>query len=177
MNKGLELIEAHYLFDQPGRKLGVLIHPQSIIHGLVSFADGYVLAALSAPDMRTPIAHCLAWPQASPGAGRRLDLAALGSLDFSSPDLDRFPALRLAQTALETGGWATNILSAANEMAVTAFLGGRIGFLEIARIVEESLSHAAAGLRAPATIEEAVALDAEGRRIATALIETASRSH
>jgi len=179
MNKGLELIEAHYLFNQPGDKLGVLIHPQSIVHGMVSFADGYVVAALSAPDMRTPIAHCLAWPEPSAGAGRRLDLAAIGSLDFAAPDLDRFPALRLARGALEAGGWATNILSAANEIAVMAFLAGRIGFLEIARIVEESLSTAAAKLPAPApaTIDEAVALDAEGRRIAVALTESASRFH
>jgi 1-deoxy-D-xylulose-5-phosphate reductoisomerase len=178
MNKGLELIEAHHLFGQPGERLSVLIHPQSIVHGLVSFTDGYVLAALSAPDMRTPIAHCLAWPEASPGAGRRLDLAAIGNLEFSAPDPGRFPALRLARAALDMGGSATNILSAANEIAVNAFLAGRIGFLEIARIVEQSLGQADGLLgRTPATIEEAVALDGEGRRIAAALIEAASRTH
>ena len=178
MNKGLELIEAHYLFRQPGEKLDVLIHPQSIVHGLVSFSDGYVIAALSPPDMRTPIAHCLAWPQASPGAGRKLDLAALGSLEFAPPDLDRFPALRIARSALDSGGWATNILSAANEIAVSAFLAGQIGFLEIAGIVDQALTRAASAKRAsaPASIEEAVALDAEGRRIAMQLVNAAGRS-
>jgi 1-deoxy-D-xylulose-5-phosphate reductoisomerase len=144
---------------------------------LVSFANGYVMAAMSATDMRTAIAHCLAWPDPSAGAGRQLDLAAIGSLEFTAPDEDRFPALRLARAALDAGGWATNILSAANEIAVSAFLAGRIGFLEIARIVEETLAIAAkASHRAPATIEEAVALDAEGRRTASELIEaTAAR--
>jgi 1-deoxy-D-xylulose-5-phosphate reductoisomerase len=168
MNKGLELIEAHHLFSQPSENLDVLVHPQSIVHGLVSFGDGYVIAALSPPDMRTPIAHCLAWPQPSPGAGSRLDLVAIGSLDFAPPDLDRFPALRVARVALEEGASSTNILSAANEVAVAAFLAGRIGFLEIARIVEESLEAAAATrwAKAPASIEEAISLDGEARRIA-----------
>ena len=172
MNKGLELIEAHYLFDQPGERLGVLIHPQSIVHGLVSFADGYVMAALSPPDMRTPIAHCLAWPEPSPGAGGRLDLASIAKLEFSEPDLDRFPALRIARAALDAGGSATNILSAANEIAVTAFLAEKIGFLEIARIVEETLERAAGALtaRSPETIDDAIALDSEGRRLAMELI-------
>jgi 1-deoxy-D-xylulose-5-phosphate reductoisomerase len=172
MNKGLELIEAHYLFGQPSERLGVLVHPQSVVHGLVSFTDGYVIAALSPPDMRTPIAHCLAWPDASPGAGRRLDLAALGSLEFAAPDPERFPALRIARQALDAGGGATNILSAANEIAVAAFLGGRIGFLEIARLVEETLERAQSGqsLRAPASLDAAIALDADGRRIATGLV-------
>jgi 1-deoxy-D-xylulose-5-phosphate reductoisomerase len=177
MNKGLELIEAHYLFGQPAEKLGVLIHPQSIVHGLVSFTDGYMLAALSPPDMRTPIAHCLAWPQPSPGAGRKLDLAAIAQLEFSEPDLERFPALAVARKALETGSWATNILSAANEIAVGAFLEGRIGFLEIARLVEETVARADASVttRSPETIEAAIALDAEGRRIATGLVAAATR--
>ena len=168
MNKGLELIEAHHLFAQPSENLDVLVHPQSIVHGLVSFGDGYVIAALSPPDMRTPIAHCLAWPQPSPGAGNRLDLAAIGSLDFAPPDLNRFPALRVARAALEEGGFSTNILSAANEVAVAAFLAGRIGFLEIARIVEETLEAATAArwAKAPASIDEAISLDAEGRRLA-----------
>jgi 1-deoxy-D-xylulose-5-phosphate reductoisomerase len=176
MNKGLELIEAHHLFDQPAARLAVLIHPQSIVHGLVSFSDGYVMAALSAPDMRTPIAHCLAWPEASRGSGRRLDLAELANLEFSAPDLVRFPALRIAREALEAGGAATNILSAANEIAVMAFLAGRLGFLEIARIVAETLDQAAELInRPPTTIEDAVALDAEARRVAGALV--AARSH
>jgi 1-deoxy-D-xylulose-5-phosphate reductoisomerase len=175
MNKGLELIEAHYLFDQPAERLGVLVHPQSIVHGLVSFADGYIIAALSAPDMRTAIAHCLAWPESSRGAGRRLDLADIGNLEFGTPDLDRFPALSIALQALKAGGAATNILSAANEIAVIAFLNGRIGFLEIARMVAETLERAAELInRAPATIDEAVALDAEARRMAEALIAVRS---
>jgi 1-deoxy-D-xylulose-5-phosphate reductoisomerase len=171
MNKGLELIEAHHLFAQPSERLDVLIHPQSVVHGLVEFADGSLLAGLSPPDMRTPIAHCLSWPARSPLAVKRLDLAEIGVLAFERPDLGRFPALRLARTALDTGAGATNILSAANEMAVAAFLAGRIGFLEIARIVEETLSLVSAGAwRLPETIEDALALDAEGRRVAADLI-------
>ena len=171
MNKGLELIEAHHLFDQPSTKLVVLIHPQSVTHGLVAFADGYVQAGMAPPDMRTPIGHCLAWPEANPVAASRLDLAAIGNLSFEAPDLLRFPALRLARSALEAGGWATNILNAANEIAVGAFLEGRIGFLEIARIVEQTLHRASAILpgQSPTTIGEAIALDEEGRRIAATL--------
>jgi 1-deoxy-D-xylulose-5-phosphate reductoisomerase len=117
--------------------------------------------------MRTPIAHCLAWPEASQGAGRRLDLATLSKLEFEAPDAGRFPALKLAREALEAGGAATNILSAANEIAVMAFLAGRIGFLEIAGIVADTLSKAAGLInRSPATIDEAVALDSEARRLA-----------
>jgi 1-deoxy-D-xylulose-5-phosphate reductoisomerase len=176
MNKGLELIEAHYLFGQPAERLGVLVHPQSIVHGLVSFTDGYTLAALSAPDMRTPIAHCLAWPAPSHGAGRRLDLSTLSLLEFATPDLVRFPALRVAREALEAGGGATNILNAANEIAVIAFLAGRIGFLEIAGIAADTLTEAGALVsRAPATIDEAVALDGEARRCAEALVAKRSK--
>ena len=172
MNKGLELVEAHYLFDQPSEKVDVLIHPQAIVHGLVSFADGYVVAALSPPDMRTPIAHCLAWPGQNPVSVKHLDLAAITELSFALPDLDRFPALRVAREALDSGGWATNILSAANEIAVAAFLAGEVGFLEIARIVEEAVERAARVMpaAAPETIDEAIALDAEGRRIASELV-------
>jgi 1-deoxy-D-xylulose-5-phosphate reductoisomerase len=130
---------------------------------------------MSAPDMRTPIAHCLAWPKASRGAGRRLDISALSSLEFAVPDEERFPALKLARSALETGGAATNILNAANEIAVMAFLAGRIGFLEIARIVADTLDQAAELLnRTPATIEEAVALDAEARKRAETLVAARS---
>jgi 1-deoxy-D-xylulose-5-phosphate reductoisomerase len=173
MNKGLEVIEAHYLFGVPGENIGILVHPQSIVHGLVDFRDGSTLAAMSPPDMRTPIAHCLAWPRRSEVASARLDLVAVGSLTFEAPDPERFPALRLAREALESGGGATNILNAANEIAVAAFLSGGIGFLEIAGMVEDTLDRAA-GLnltRAPATIDEALALDGHGRRIATELVE------
>ncbi len=173
MNKGLELIEAHYLFGASADQLEVLVHPQSIVHGMVAFRDGAVLAAMGPPDMRAPIAHCLAWPERSPVAASPLDLAALGSLTFEKPDVARFPALRIAPAALAAGGWATNILSAANEVAVASFLAGRIGFLQIAEIVEETIERAgsAASAEAPATIEEAIALDREGRRIAAALAD------
>jgi 1-deoxy-D-xylulose-5-phosphate reductoisomerase len=172
MNKGLELIEAHHLFAQPPEKLEVLIHPQSIVHGLIGFADGAMLAGLSPPDMRTPIAHCLAWPERSAASVRQLRLESIGTLSFEAPDLARFPALRVARAALDAGGGATNILSAANEMAVAAFLAGRIGFLEIAGIVEEALSIVSAP-DAPVTIAEAEALDAEGRRVAARLVDRA----
>ncbi|MBS0385407.1 MAG: 1-deoxy-D-xylulose-5-phosphate reductoisomerase [Proteobacteria bacterium] len=140
MNKGLELIEATYLFATPEERVGVLIHPQSIIHSLVHYEDGSVLAQLSSPDMRTPIAHALAWPDRMAVATNRLNLAAIGNLSFEEPDLTRFPALRLARSALKAGPARVAALSAANEVAVDAFLGGRIGFLDICRIVEEVLS-------------------------------------
>jgi 1-deoxy-D-xylulose-5-phosphate reductoisomerase len=171
MNKGLELIEAHHLFVQPAEKLDVLVHPQSTVHGLVHFEDGSVIAALSPPDMRSPIAHCLAWPERIAADVPRLDLAAIGQLTFERADFVRFPALRIAREALDLGGWATNILSAANEIAVEAFLANRIGFLEIARIGEQAISEAAAvKRREPATLDEAIALDDEGRRIARRLV-------
>jgi 1-deoxy-D-xylulose-5-phosphate reductoisomerase len=171
MNKGLELIEAHHLFAQPAEKLDVLVHPQSTVHGLVHFEDGSVIAALSPPDMRSPIAHCLAWPERIAADVPRLDLAAIGQLTFERADFVRFPALRIAREALDLGGWATNILSAANEIAVEAFLANRIGFLEIARIGEQAISEAvAAKRREPASLDEAIALDDEGRRIARRLV-------
>ncbi len=139
MNKGLELIEAHHLFAMPGARLDVIIHPQSIVHGMVEWADGTVLAALGATDMRGPIAHCLNWPDVQTEAGTRLDLAKMGTLSFSPPDLARFPALSLARAALDRGTRATNILNAANETAVRAFLAGQLGFLQIAGIVEQTL--------------------------------------
>ena len=148
MNKGLEVIEAHHLFGAPAEKLDVLVHPQSVVHGLVAFRDGAVMAGMGLPDMRMPIAHCLAWPESGPLGGRRLDLAELGSLTFERPDLGRFPALRLAREALDAGGWATNILNAANEVAVAAFLAGRIGFLEIAGLVEQTIERVSARDRA-----------------------------
>jgi 1-deoxy-D-xylulose-5-phosphate reductoisomerase len=172
MNKGLEVIEAHHLFDLPPGQPEIVVHPQSVIHGIVAFRDGSMLAQMSAPDMRTPIAHCLAWPGRRSVAGQRLNLVELGQLTFERPDLDRFPALAIARTALDAGGWATNILNAANEVAVQAFLGGTIGFLEIAGIVEESIARAGALQTAPApsSVEEAMLLDQEGRRIARELV-------
>jgi len=168
MNKGLELIEAYYLFGIDPKRIEVVIHPQSIIHGLVAYRDGTMIATLSAPDMRMPIAHCLAWPARGRDTTLGLDLTKVGRLTFERPDLDRFPALRIAREALAADGWATNILNAANEIAVAAFLAGTIGFPEIARLVEETLGEArGAGLdKTPATIKEVLALDKEGRRIA-----------
>ena len=172
MNKGLELIEAHHLFGVGNDRLDVLVHPQSIVHGIVAFKDGTMISAMSAPDMRMPIAHCLSWPQRGDDAGLGLDLAKVGKLTFEKPDTDRFPALRVARDALDAGGWATNTLNAANEVAVAAYLAGNIGFLEIARLVEDTIAEvASAGLdRTPETIKDALALDKEGRRIATGLI-------
>jgi 1-deoxy-D-xylulose-5-phosphate reductoisomerase len=168
MNKGLELIEASHLFPVSPDRLDVVIHPQSVIHSMVAYLDGSVLAQLGAPDMRTPIAHALAWPERM-SAPPRLDLAKIGSLTFEAPDPARFPALRLARLALAGGGGLANVLNAANEVAVEAFLAGRIGFLDIARICESSLE------RAPrsdlATLEAVRAVDAEARRGATAMAE------
>lgn len=171
MNKGLEVIEAHHLFGLPAEKIEVLVHPQSAVHGIVVYSDGSMLAQLGSPDMRIPIAHCLAWPERMAIATPRLDLAKLASLSFEEPDRRRFPALDLAAAALAAGGGATNILNAANEVAVAAFLAGAIGYLEIARLVGETLEKAGAENRLPepATIEEALALDRLGREIAREL--------
>jgi 1-deoxy-D-xylulose-5-phosphate reductoisomerase len=139
MNKGLELIEAHFLFALPPDKLSVLVHPQSIVHCLVGYDDGTTMAHLSAPDMRTPIAHALGWPRRIASPSRRLDLAQLGQLVFQKPAHDRFPALKLAIDSLRSGGLAPTILNAANEIAVQAFLDRRIGFLDISRVVGATL--------------------------------------
>ncbi|MBV9527103.1 1-deoxy-D-xylulose-5-phosphate reductoisomerase [Sphingomonas sp.] len=139
MNKGLELIEAHFLFGLPSQQIDILIHPRSVIHSLVEFVDGSVLAQLGSPDMRIPIAYALAWPKRMPTPAERLDLAAIGSLAFESPDDRRFPALRLARQALEAGGAAPIVLNAANEVAVDAFLAGAIPFPAIAATVADAL--------------------------------------
>ena len=139
MNKGLEIIEASLLFDMPDSRIDVLVHPQSVIHSLVAHSDGSVLAQLGTPDMRTPIAYCLAWPKRIATPTERLDLAAVGRLDFEPPDMERFPALRLAREALRRGESAPTVLNAANEEAVHAFLERRIGFLDIVRVVEQTL--------------------------------------
>ena len=140
MNKGLEVIEAHYLFGIPPDKINVVVHPQSTIHSLVQYVDGSVLAELGAPDMRTPIAHALAWPERIASGVDMLDLVACGRFDFMAPDLQAFPCLKLAFEALSRGGRAPAILNAANEVAVAAFLDGRIGFLQIAEIIEATLN-------------------------------------
>ena len=140
MNKGLEIIEAHYLFDMPEPRIEVLVHPESVVHSLVAYRDGSVLAQLGPPDMRTPIAYALAWPERMTVPQAKLDLAALSKLTFEAPDPVRFPALRLAREALKNGGSAPTVLSAANEIAVEGFLSGRIGFLDIVDIVEDVLT-------------------------------------
>jgi len=139
MNKGLEVIEAMHLFPLRGDQVDVVVHPQSVIHGLVYYKDGSVLAQLGSPDMRTPIANTLGWPRRIPAPSPRLDLAALGQLTFEAPDPVRFPALRIARAAMAEGGSAPIVLNAANEIAVAAFLDGAIGFLDIASIVEDAL--------------------------------------
>jgi 1-deoxy-D-xylulose-5-phosphate reductoisomerase len=171
MNKGLELLEAHHLFGLTPDKLDVLIHPQSIVHCLVSYRDGAVIAQLSCPDMRTPIAYSLAWPERMHVPTERLDLAKLGTLSFDLPDEARFPALRVAKAALAAGGGATTVLNAANEVAVEAFFAGRIAFLAIASLVEATLE-AAADLAAarPSAVEEVLAVDAEARARAALLL-------
>jgi 1-deoxy-D-xylulose-5-phosphate reductoisomerase len=140
MNKGLELIEAKHLFQLPAERIEIVVHPQSVIHSLVAYIDGSVLAQLGSPDMRTPIAYTLAWPGRMASPSPRLDLAALSQLNFEAPDPVRFPALRLVREALQAGGSAPTVMNAANEIAVQAFLAGAIGFLDIAAIVEETLT-------------------------------------
>lgn len=173
MNKGLELIEAYHLFPVGKDQLDVVVHPQSIVHCLVSFIDGSVVAQLSNPDMRTPIALALSWPARMTAPTPRLDLVACGRLDFEAPDEQRFPALRLAREALQQGGLAPAVLNAANEVAVEAFLGRAIGFNDIARVVEDCLEMAQGrGLTgAAATLEEVLAADAEARRLARSLLD------
>jgi 1-deoxy-D-xylulose-5-phosphate reductoisomerase len=169
MNKGLELIEAHHLFSLPPERLDVVVHPQSIVHALVTYADGAMVAGLSMPDMRIPIAYCLGWPARMAWDAPRLDLAAIGSLSFEPPDLERFPALAIARAALEAGGAAPTVLNAANEIAVEAFLSRHIGFLGIASLVERTLEQMS-GVPEPATVNEAVAIDHNARRIASNLL-------
>jgi 1-deoxy-D-xylulose-5-phosphate reductoisomerase len=171
MNKGLELLEAHHLFSLPASKLDVLIHPQSIVHCLVHLSDGSVLAQMSCPDMRTPIAYSLAWPERMAAPTKRLDLAELGTLTFEAPDLERFPALRLAREVLAAGGSAGTVLNAANEVAVEAFLARRIGFLAIADLVDATLQASAGLIGLPRrSVEDVLAIDAEARASARSFL-------
>jgi 1-deoxy-D-xylulose-5-phosphate reductoisomerase len=173
MNKGLEVIEAYHLFALKPDEIDVLVHPQSIIHGLVEFRDGSLIAQLGSPDMRIPIAHCLAWPEERlSGPAARLDLARASTLTFEEPDLERFPALRLARSALEAGGGAPTVLNAANEVAVEEFLGRRLGFAGIAALVEATLEAAVAGdlTREPESVDEAIAIDQNSRLLAHHLL-------
>jgi 1-deoxy-D-xylulose-5-phosphate reductoisomerase len=164
MNKGLEVIEAHWLFGASADEIEVVVHPQSVIHSMVDYADGSVLAQLGNPDMRTPIAHALAWPERIEAGVRALDLFEIGRLDFERPDFDRFPCLALAYQALRAGGGAPAVLNAANEEAVEAFLGRRIGFLEIPAVIAASLERA--GTLAVDTLDAVLAADARGRQLA-----------
>jgi 1-deoxy-D-xylulose-5-phosphate reductoisomerase len=179
MNKCLELIEAHHLFAAPASQLAVLVHPQSIIHGMVEYRDGSVVAQLGSPDMRIPIAHCLAYPARIDGPAAKLDLASIGQLTFEAPDLDRFPSLRLGQRALERGGAAPTILNAANEVAVAAFLAHKIGFGGIAALVEATMDAAERRnvTTEPQDIDEALAVDHMARSWAHDLLpEIAAKS-
>ena len=169
MNKGLELIEAARLFPIPHDRIEIVIHPQSVIHSLVDHVDGSVLAQLGPPDMRTPIAHTLAWPDRMATPMAPLDLVAIGRLDFEAPDEVRFPALRLAREALDAGGARPAILNAANEVAVEAFLKRRICFLEIAAIVEDTLMRY--NPAAPDSVDAVLAIDAEARILAGKRVE------
>lgn len=166
MNKGLEVIEAYYLFPVEEAQIEVVIHPQSIVHSFVSYKDGSVLAQMGTPDMSIPIANTLAWPGRIETSAKKLDLAGMGTLSFERPDHDRFPALGLARSALQTGGAAPTILNAANEVAVAEFLGGRLGFAEIVGIVEETLGdmHDSVGGSFPAELEAVIGIDRAARR-------------
>ena len=166
MNKGLELIEAHFLFALPAEKLAVVVHPQSIVHCLVSYADGSTLAHLSAPDMRTPIAHALAWPRRISSPSRKLDLPKVAQLTFQAPDHERFRCLALALTCLNRGGLAPTILNAANEIAVAAFLNRRIGFLDIPRVVETTLDESPGADVEAESLDDVLAADARARELA-----------
>jgi 1-deoxy-D-xylulose-5-phosphate reductoisomerase len=169
MNKGLEVIEAHHLFTLPAERIEVVVHPQSIVHALVEYADGSHLAHLSVPDMRTPLAHALAWPERMETPTQRLDLVALGRLTFEAPDTDRFPCLKLAYQALRTGGTAPAILNAANEVAVDAFLSGCLRLTDIPATISEVLSQMETG---PAyTLDDVLCADAQARSIAAELIQ------
>jgi 1-deoxy-D-xylulose-5-phosphate reductoisomerase len=166
MNKGLEVIEAHHLFGTPYERIEVVVHPQSIVHGLVALCDGASLAHLGHPDMRVPISYALTFPERAPTSIEPLDLSTGLILEFSPPDEDAFPALRLARAAGERGGTAPCVLNAANEVAVEAFLAGRLPFLGIPDVVERTLARI--DTRPASDLEELVAVDAEARRVAGA---------
>ena len=165
MNKGLEVIEAHYLFGVPMSALEVVIHPQSVIHSMVSYCDGSTLAQLGNPDMRTPIAHALAYPERINSGVKPISLVEIGKLDFETPDLLRFPCLGLAFEALKQGGAAPNVMNAANEIAVEAFLQGKLGFLRIAAVCSEVLAQYDLS-QSVDSIEKVLFIDANARKVA-----------
>ena len=166
MNKGLEVIEAYHLFPVRKDQIAVLVHPQSVIHSMVEYIDGSTLAQLGSPDMRIPIASCLAWPKRMATPAKPLDLATIGSLTFQEPDYDKFRCLALARDALRAGGAAPAILNAANEVAVEAFLGGKIDFTDIAAMVEKTLTKC--DMKEPHSLSNVFEIDGEARRIASA---------
>lgn len=168
MNKGLELIEAYHLFPVPEANIEILVHPQSVVHSLVDYVDGSVLAQLGTPDMRTPISYAMAWPKRLKTPAERLSLAEIGTLTFQEPDLERFPALRLAREALREGQGAPTVLNAANEEAVAAFLGGRIGFTAIPAVVEAAMDACRPG--ALDTLQAVLGADAQAREVAKSFI-------
>jgi 1-deoxy-D-xylulose-5-phosphate reductoisomerase len=172
MNKGLELIEAFHLFALRPDQIDILVHPQSIVHSLVEFCDGSMIAQLGPPDMRVPIAHCLAWPERMEGAAPTLDLAQVATLTFEAPDTVRFPALRLARATLGQGGGATSAMNAANEVAVEAFLARRLAFARIIPLVEETLleTDRRGLLQEPQSIEDALSIDHISRSLARELL-------
>jgi 1-deoxy-D-xylulose-5-phosphate reductoisomerase len=172
MNKGLELIEARHLFALAPDELDVVVHPQSVVHGLVEFRDGSVIAQLGSPDMRIPIAHCLAYPNRMGTPAQRLDLARISNLTFEEPDPVRFPALRIARRALAAGGAAPTVLNAANEVAVAEFVAGRLGFTGMPALVEAALDAAdrSGGMAEPQSVDEAIAIDHSARRLASRLL-------
>jgi 1-deoxy-D-xylulose-5-phosphate reductoisomerase len=172
MNKGLELIEARHLFALEPDELDVVVHAQSVIHGLVEFRDGSVIAQLGSPDMRIPIAHCLAYPERMGTPAQRLDLARVSTLTFEEPDLVRFPALAIARRALAAGGAAPTVLNAANEIAVAEFVSRRIGFMGIPALVEATLNAAerSGAMAEPQSVEQAIAIDHNARRLAADLL-------
>lgn len=172
-NKGLEAIEAAYLFDLPADRIGVVVHPESIIHSMVEYVDGSTLAQMGPPDMKTPIAYALAWPDRIAWNAPRLDLAALGRLTFEAPDEDRFPALKLAREALQAGGAVPIVFNAANEVAALAFLDRRLGFLNIAAVIADTLSRVTASgvdSGSSSACDAALAVDEQARRMAESIV-------
>jgi 1-deoxy-D-xylulose-5-phosphate reductoisomerase len=176
MNKGLELIEAHHLFGFGSSEIDIIVHPQSIVHGIVEFRDGSMIAQIGPTDMRVPIANCLAWPERMPGAAR-LDFKQMATLTFESPDLVRFPAIGLARDALVAQNGAPTVLNAANEIAVHAFIGGRLGFGGIAALVEMTVENALSRgiMREPGDVDDAIAIDESARSLAESLLPAIAR--
>jgi 1-deoxy-D-xylulose-5-phosphate reductoisomerase len=168
MNKGLEVIEAHHLFGLESERIDIVVHPQSVVHSLVEFVDGSLLAQLGSADMRIPIAYTLAWPERMETPAERLSLTDIARLDFETPDSGRFPALRLAREALASGEGAPVVLNAANEVAVAAFLDGEIGFCDICRIVERAVDRIETD--SPASVDDVIAIDSETRQRARAFL-------